>query len=111
MNSYYDTMQVCKKWGHLITEMYDTYPNQRQKRCDKCGSETAHICVFCNSKIRGYYHVEGVIGGSIPMVPLNCHECGKSYPWRKKLLVKKLSIKAVSPIKYIFDGFINIFKK
>jgi hypothetical protein len=111
MGSYYDTMQVCKRWGHIVTDMYDSYPNHRQNYCEKCGSTTVFKCSHCNTKIRGYYHVEGVIGGGGPDVPLNCHFCGKLYPWKRKVLIKKCLTALISPIKYVVDGVIGIFKK
>lgn len=112
MSSYYDTMQVCRKNGHLITDTYDTYPEHRQSFCDKCGSETIYKCPHCDTKIKGYYHVEGVFsvfGG--PGVPLNCHQCGRKYPWKNKVLVKNFFKTCVAPLKYVVDGVISIFKK
>jgi hypothetical protein len=111
MSSHYDTMQVCKKWGHKVTDFFDTYPNHRQNFCEKCGSDTTFKCPHCHTGIRGYYHVDGVVGGRGPDVPLNCHQCGKSYPWKRKVLVKKFLIDCVSPLKYVVDGVISIFKK
>ncbi|NTW90086.1 MAG: DUF2321 domain-containing protein [Candidatus Moranbacteria bacterium] len=111
MRSYYDTMQVCKRWGHQVTSMYDSYSTHRQNFCEKCGSETTHICSFCNTKIRGYYHVSGVIGGSSPDVPLNCHSCGAAYPWKTRLLWKKAGMLAIAPAKYVIDAMVSIFKK
>ena len=104
-------MQVCKRWGHRITDMYDSYPNLRQKFCEKCGSATMFQCEHCNTRIRGYYHVEGVIGGGNVKLPLNCHMCGKGYPWRHKLLMKKVILVAVTPAKYVIDSIVGIFKK
>lgn len=111
MSSYYDTMQVCKKWGHKVTDFYDSHTNLRQNFCEKCGSETNFKCAHCNTKIRGYYHIDGIIGGGESSVPLNCHNCGKSYMWRNKVLTKKFFIACVAPLKYIVDGVVSIFKK
>ena len=111
MSSYYDTMQTCQKWGHKITDMYDSYPNHRQNFCEKCGSNTVFKCLHCNTKIRGYYHVEGVVGGGGADVPLNCHNCGKSYPWKNRALLKIGFASLVAPAKYVVDGVIGIFKK
>jgi|JI10StandDraft_1071094.scaffolds.fasta_scaffold52200_6 hypothetical protein len=86
---YYDTMQVCIKNGHKITEFFDTSPEGRQNNCDECGSKTATKCSACNANIRGYHHLEHVAGGSGIPVPKFCHSCGKSYPWRKKLKQRK----------------------
>lgn len=104
-------MQVCKRWGHQITDMYNSYPNHRQDFCEKCGSATTFKCEYCDTNIRGYYHVEGVVGGGSATVPLNCHKCGKGYPWRRKLLAKKTAVMIVAPAKYIVDSVIGIFKK
>ncbi len=111
MSSYYDTMQVCKKWGHKITDFLDSYPNHGQDFCEKCGSPTVFKCEHCNSRIKGYYHVSGVIGGSGPAVPLNCHKCGRGYPWRSNLLTKNRLIAAMAPLKYVVDSVVGIFKK
>ena len=111
MSSYYDTMQVCKKLGHKITDYYDTLPNHRQDHCHKCGSMTITSCEFCKTKIKGHYHVSGVIGGSRPNVPLYCHKCGKPYPWKNILYAKKLGKILISPAKYIVDSVVGIFKK
>ena len=43
MGSYYDTMQVCKNWGHKITDTYDSYPNHRQDFYARCGSDTFEV--------------------------------------------------------------------
>jgi hypothetical protein len=104
-------MQACKRWGHIVTDTYDTHPSHRQNFCDRCGSSTVYKCSYCGAKIRGYYHVDGVIGGGGPDVPLNCHSCGRGYAWKNKVLVKIIAIKCASPAKYLLDGVISIFKK
>jgi len=111
MSDHYDTMQVCKNWGHKITDYYDDLPNHRQEYCDKCGGETVISCEYCKERIRGFYHVDGVIGGPSPEVPLHCHKCGKPYSWRTKRFIINSAKTLVSPIKYIFDSIIGIFKK
>lgn len=110
-SSYYDTMQVCSKCGHVITSMYDEYPVHRQNYCEMCGGTTVIECVFCKEKIRGYYHVAGVIGSRSLKAPLNCHACGRSYSWKRKVLFKVFLKSLISPVKYIVDGFLGIFKK
>lgn len=112
MSSYFDTMQVCKKWGHIITAYYDCYPSQRQEFCEKCGSETTTICAYCKTKIRGVEHFEHVGGFSqIPLPPLNCFKCSKPYPWRSKRLVLNMLGLIISPAKYIIDSILKAFKK
>ena len=86
---FYDTMQVCVKNGHKITECFDTVPEGHQNNCDQCGSPTTTTCQHCGAKIRGYHHLEHVVGGGRVLVPRFCHNCGKGYPWRKKLKAKK----------------------
>lgn len=111
MSSYFDTMQVCRNLGHKITDCFDRFPNHRQDHCHKCGSETINACEFCQAKIKGYYHVDNVIGGSGPNVPLFCHKCGKPYPWKNVLYAKNIAHAFVLPAKYIVDSIIGIFKK
>jgi len=111
MTSYYDTMQACKKWGHKITDCYDSYPENRQAYCEKCGSQTIFKCQSCNENIRGYYHVDGIIGGGGPDVPLYCHKCGKGYPWKNKVKFLNFLTLLISPLKYLFDSIIGLFKK
>ena len=38
-------------------------------------------CPECNSPIKGYYNVPGVIGGFNYDRPKFCDSCGKPYPW------------------------------
>lgn len=107
----YDIMQVCRRWGHQITAIYNRGSQHRQEFCDHCGSKTTYECDSCNTPIRGYYWVEGVIGGISPGVPLNCHKCGSGYPWRTRLLWKRFVLSLVAPFKYLVDAIISIFKK
>jgi hypothetical protein len=111
MSNYYDTMQVCGKCGNQITAYYDSSPNHRQKRCDKCGSETAIKCLDCQAKIRGKYHSDSVLDLTKKEVPWNCHECGAAYPWRTRLVVISAGKVLLAPIKYGFDSIIGLFKK
>lgn len=108
---YQDTMQVCKKHGHQINSMAEKYPKHNQNFCSSCGSETTTICNNCRAKIKGYYHVEGFIGVSNTPVPLNCHNCGKAYPWRNELLFKNICQSLIKPLKYFLDTVISWFKK
>ncbi len=111
MSSYYDTMQVCKKWGHVITAYYDSSPQHRQNHCDKCGSVTVATCAYCGEKIRGKYHVAGWLVADSFFAPLNCHKCGKPYPWRNVVYIQNLTKSAVMPVKYVIDSIISVFKK
>ena len=38
-------------------------------------------CASCNTPIRGYYHVPGVIGFYDYQKPSYCHNCGTAFPW------------------------------
>ena len=86
--SYYDTMQVCLK-GHKITEMYSS-STRRQNFCDNCGKKTITECPHCDASIRGYYHMDGVVSVSSTPIPMNCHNCGQAYPWRRRISLVKL---------------------
>lgn len=109
--SYYDTMQVCKKWGHQITAFYDSSPKTRKKYCDKCGSETITQCEKCSANIRGYYHMDYAVDLTGTPTPSNCHNCGNAYPWKNWFTIKDILKALSSPIKYIFDSIIRLFKK
>ncbi len=111
MSDHYDTMQVCKRWGHQITEYYDTYPTEREEFCRRCGSATTHVCLHCSAHIRGYHHFDGIAGGGGQDVPLNCHKCGTAYPWKTKMLWKKAGTAFIAPAKYVVDAVVRIFKK
>lgn len=108
---HYDVMQVCKKWGHQITDSYNSFPTHRQTYCSVCGSETTTVCGFCNTPIRGDYIVQHVIGVSTTPVPLYCQHCGKPYPWKNWHLVVKFFYLCISPAKYLIDSVVKIFKK
>ena len=79
-DSWYDTAQICLN-GHVINTMAISYPNSNKKFCDRCGVETITTCKSCNTPIKGYYHVPGVIGGFNYSPPSFCPNCGVPYPW------------------------------
>jgi hypothetical protein len=79
-DSYYDTAQICLN-GHVINTMAASSPQSNQKYCAECGAQTITVCPECNSPLRGYYHVPGVIGFFDYNKPSYCHNCGKPYPW------------------------------
>lgn len=83
--SYYDTAQICMN-GHAITSNA-SHSEMLSKYCIKCGEKTIKSCQHCNSKIRGYFHVPGVISLSQYIPPKYCHECGKPYPWTETSLM------------------------
>ena len=63
------------------------FPQHREDLCGKCGAPTIMACEHCDAAIRGYYHVAGVLGGSVDIDrPAFCHGCGKPYPWTETAL-------------------------
>lgn len=85
----YDVMQVCLG-GHQITDSYNSYPQHRQDFCDKCGRATVTKCLSCGAEIRGDYIVDNVISASTTPVPMNCRNCGKAYPWKRRLTIRRV---------------------
>ena len=82
---WYDAMQVCLN-GHQITDSAVSQPTSRQRFCENCGARTIDACQNCNSNIRGFHHMEGVVViRSIP-VPRYCVGCGEAYPWQAAAL-------------------------
>ena len=82
-DSYYDVAQVCPN-GHVATSMAATYSEHRQPHCEKCGEATITSCPKCQTDIRGYYHVPGVIGGFDYEPPSFCYRCGAAFPWTER---------------------------
>ena len=78
-SSWYDVAQICIN-EHVTNSSTKEYPQHDEKFCERCGSETIKHCTYCENEIRGYYHVDGVFGGSFD-TPNHCLECGKPYPW------------------------------
>ena len=84
----YDIQQVCEN-GHQITGCYNISTDERQKFCQECGAPTIMACPECNAGIQGdridtgwdreTYSVESAD------VPSHCGNCGKPYPWTKKI--------------------------
>jgi hypothetical protein len=83
--SYFDVAQICTN-GHVANSMAQEYPNSNRDYCDKCGAPTITECPSCKAKIRGYYHVPGVIAMTRYDRPSYCHNCGSPYPWTKGAL-------------------------
>ena len=84
--SWYDVMQVCLN-GHKITGALKARPELGTQHCRDCGAVAISKCQNCNTDIRGYHHVPGIVdltGG--PEVPAFCHACGKPYPWTESRL-------------------------
>lgn len=104
--SYYDTMQVCERNGHKVTDWYDTSPEVRQDHCHICGSKTIIKCPICQTNIRGYRHFKSIVGGSGPEVPLYCHQCGKPYPWKDRLVKERRVLQRSNQNKW---NYVNPF--
>ncbi|EAY29480.1 DUF2321 domain-containing protein [Microscilla marina] len=81
-----DVMQVCLN-GHQITDSYLRSPHLAEDYCQKCGKETIVACPNCQTPIKGDYYYPGVVDltGFRTPVPKRCSNCGKYYPWGKKL--------------------------
>lgn len=84
-DSYYDTAQICTN-GHVVNKMASSYPEHNQEYCDQCGAPTIISCPSCNTPIRGYYHVPGVIGFFDYNRPAYCYNCGTPFPWTESSL-------------------------
>ena len=70
----------------MINSMSASSPASNKKYCGECGQSTIQACPNCNSSIRGYYHVDGVVSFSDTPVPRFCTDCGKPYPWISKAI-------------------------
>jgi hypothetical protein len=81
----YDIAQICEN-GHIITSMFQSYPEFGRKFCQECGAPTIIACPKCSKPIRGYYRVEGFLGSSEIDLPNFCGECGAPYPWTETAL-------------------------
>jgi len=99
-DSYYDVAQICMN-GHVVNSMAKDYPKSNQDYCSECGEKTITNCPDCNSNIRGYYHIPGVIGFSDFNTPAYCYNCGSPYPWTISRLEAALELASE------FDGLTN----
>ena len=80
-DSYYDAAQICEN-GHVANSMARDFPDINQDHCDKGGAATIMACPSCQTEIRGFYHVPGVIGfTNYYKAPAFCYKCGKPLPW------------------------------
>lgn len=50
------------------------------ERCVECGAKVLTKCAACNTRVRGRYRVEGVVGGGYNP-PSFCDKCGSPFPW------------------------------
>src|SRR6185437_11226545 len=84
-DSHYDRALICRN-GHVVNSMARDYPSSNSPYCASCGEPTISKCPNCNTDIRGYYHVPGVIGFDHYNAPAFCHQCGKLFPWTQAAL-------------------------
>ena len=80
-DNHYDVAQICEN-GHVANSRAHDHPDSNQDHCDKCGSPTIMGCPSCQTAIRGYYHVPGIISVFDKYnAPAFCYKCGKPFPW------------------------------
>lgn len=78
----YKTAQLCQN-GHTITDDVEGFPESASNFCARCGTATLTKCPDCQTPIRGYHDLPGVISVSEYIPPRHCHNCGKPMPWTK----------------------------
>jgi hypothetical protein len=78
-----DVMQVCRN-GHVITDLFYTFPERALGHCDRCGAVTTTRCQTCGRELPGSVYVADAfpIGESKP--PQYCSTCGAAFPWTPK---------------------------
>lgn len=74
----YRPAAVCRR-GHVETS--DTVLISPSTRCPDCGAQVLTACTNCSKRIRGDYHVEGVVGVGNYTPPDFCDFCGAPHPW------------------------------
>jgi hypothetical protein len=87
----YRVAEVCPN-GHVSTSSADKSPELREKFCSRCGEPTMTQCPSCKVPIRGYYYVEGFIGGYNYEPPAFCHNCGKPFPWTDRRIASAIEL-------------------
>jgi hypothetical protein len=109
----YDVQQVCKKWGHQVTDRFNSSPGKKNLYCLKCGSETVTKCDKCGEEIKGYYHSDVVwdLSGNKESVPSCCSACGEPFPWKWWFDIKNIVVVCISPAKYLIDAAVKVFTK
>jgi hypothetical protein len=82
-SSLRDVMQVCRN-GHVITDLFYTFPERALSHCDRCGAVTMTHCLTCGQELPGAIYVAQAypIGEHKP--PHFCSCCGAAFPWAKK---------------------------
>lgn len=84
--SFYMGAAVCRR-GHVETWYLDPRRTDRAvaEKCPTCGARVLTACPSCQRRLRGDYHVPGVIGFSGPEKPSPfCDGCGSALPWASR---------------------------
>lgn len=76
----YRTAEICLN-GHVTTSDIEEYSVLAARFCPDCGAQTIRACPKCNSPIRGYLHIPGVLSTADYSRPNHCHNCGVAFPW------------------------------
>jgi hypothetical protein len=78
-----DVMQVCRN-GHVITDLYYTFPDRARSHCDRCGAVTMIQCLTCGEELPGSVFVAQSLPIGEHKPPQFCARCGAGFPWAKK---------------------------
>jgi hypothetical protein len=78
-----DVMQVCRN-GHVITELFYTFPDCALSHCDRCGAVTMTHCLTCGQELPGAIYVAEALPIGEHKPPLFCSCCGAAFPWARK---------------------------
>ena len=79
----YQSAAVCVH-GHAATSSIETSPNLAGKFCKDCGGEILTACPACETSIRGFYQVGGIITIREYVPPNFCEDCGSAFPWMEE---------------------------
>jgi Uncharacterized protein conserved in bacteria len=105
----YDVRQVCLN-GHIITNSYNSLPEDRSAFCSECGQATITACPKCETRLRGYYSPDAFVGGYSPDLPANCHSCGEPFPWAGKIS-KHGELAPEHALNQVFSGFHKVARQ
>jgi hypothetical protein len=77
--SEYRPAAICRR-GHVQT--IDLTHSEVGERCPTCGAKVLTACPTCQARIRGHYHIPGVVHLDSGYTPHRfCDSCGKPFPW------------------------------
>ena len=80
-DDYYDVAQICLN-GHVVTSSAGSNPGHTAAFCELCGAKTVTACEQCQTAIRGFHHMSGVIHSMYDR-PAFCFKCGTAFPWKR----------------------------